>query len=269
MQHECEKVIEKGRNKGEGKKTKSLIYQWKSTIGTVLVYHVRERAVRVDISHYTHMSPVFALPVNDSRCDAFPYLFGHLSEVLFQWPPSVSHDQRLPVNLSRSFSRPIDRSHRIDHLFSFFLSLSLSLALSDFSIDYSVRVFRSLFSTLLLALSLAQKLSIEQQGRSAWDTTVFCNCLSFCSAFVLLVTLFPMVTEPNTTAGLSDQRIFQLLCIRFVYFVVRRPSRCFERVHPFNFVHFASGAPPTRIFPLLVWQDWSYIRGDGTNSADL
>lgn len=86
---------------------------------------------------------------------------------------------------------------------------------------------------------------------------------------MLLVTLFPMVTEPNTTAGLSDQRIFQLLCIRFVYSSVRRLSRCFKRVHPFNFVHFASGAPPTRIFPFLALFNKTDLRGDSTNSADF
>lgn len=80
------------------------------------------------------------------RCGSFPYLFGHFARSFFSGPPQCPHDQRLPVNLSRSFSQPtdrsIDRSYRIDHLFF------LSLALSDFSIDYSVRGFRSLFSTL-------------------------------------------------------------------------------------------------------------------------
>lgn len=159
------------------------------------------------------MSPVFALPVNDSRCGGF-LTFSDTS-----WGPisvalSVSHDQRLPVNLSRFFSRPIDRSYRIDHLSSFFLSFARSLRF--FNWLFSTSLFRSLFSTFLLALSLAQKLSMEQQEICVRHD-VFCNCLSFRSAFVLLVTLFPMVTEPDTTAGSSDQQIFQLICIRFVY----------------------------------------------------
>lgn len=60
------------------------------------------------------------------RCGSFPYLFGHFARSFFSGPLSVSHDQRLPVNLSRPFSQPTDRS--IDPIgstiCSFFRSLS-------------------------------------------------------------------------------------------------------------------------------------------------
>lgn len=131
--------------------------------------------------------------------------------------PSVSHDQRLPVNLSRSFSRPIDRSYRIDHLFSFFLSLSFARSLRFFNRLFSTSLFRSLFSTFLPALSLAQKLSIEQQEICVRHDRILQLSLRFVLLLCFWLLSFPMVTEPNTTAGLSDQRIFQLLCMRFVY----------------------------------------------------
>lgn len=47
MRNECGKVIEKGRNRGGKKHKKELNLRVKIDHGTVLVYRVRERAVRV------------------------------------------------------------------------------------------------------------------------------------------------------------------------------------------------------------------------------
>ena len=182
--------------------------------GTVLMYRVRERAVRVVffIIHIWVRSLFCRL--NDSRCDGF-LTFSDTSRGSFSVASSVSHDQHLPVNLSRSFSRPIDRSYRIDHL-SFFLFFSFARSLRFFNRLFSTSLSLALFSTFLLALSFAQKLSIEQQEICVRHDRIL-QLSFFCSTFVLLVTFFPIVTEPNTTARSSNQRIFQLLCMRFVY----------------------------------------------------
>lgn len=137
MQNKCGKVIEKGRNKK--KKTKRLIYQWKSTMARLSCIAWESGQCELYFSLYTYESGL-CFAVNDSRCGGF-LTFSDTSWGPFSVAPSVSHDQRLPVNLSRSFSRSIDRSHRIDHLFSFFFSFARSL-----------RFFNWLFST---SLSLA------------------------------------------------------------------------------------------------------------------
>lgn len=154
------------------------------------------------------------------------------------------------VNLFRSFSRPIDRSYRIDHLFLF---LSLSLALSEFSIDYSVTSLSlALFYLFTRSFSRADAL-YRTTGDLRETRPYFAIVFSFCSAFVLLVTLFPVVTEPNTTAGLSRPEDFpaplyavRLLVVRttIALFRARPPLQLRFTLHP--------GAPPTRIFPFLV-----------------
>lgn len=195
------------------------------------------------------MSPVFAWPVNDSGCGDF-LTFSDTSRGPFSVAPSVSHDQRVPVNLSRSFSRPIDRSiDPIGSTICFFLSLSLSLALSDFSIDYSVRVFRSLFSTSLPALSLAQKLSMEQQEICVrHDRILQLSFVLFCFCAFGYSLSHGSRTEHN---GRIVRRIFQLLCMRFVYSSFDDCSRSSASTPSTSFT-LHPGRRQRRSFPFLL-----------------
>lgn len=142
----------------------------------------------------------------------------------------MSHDQHLPVNLSL----PIDRSILSDRPSVLFLSLSLALS------DFFNRLFSTSLSLALFYLFTRSFSRAEALYRTTGDLRetrpYFAIVFRFRSAFELLVTLFPMVTEPNTTAGLFNRRIFQLLCVRFVYSSFDDCRRCLERVHPFNFV---------------------------------
>lgn len=184
------------------------------------------------------------------RCGSFPYLFGHFARSFFSGPLSVSHDQRLPVNLSRSFSQPtdrsIDRSYRIDHLFF------LSLALSDFSIDYSARGFRSLFSTPFFftrSFSRAEALSMEQQEICVrHDRILQLSFVLFCFCAFGYSLSHGNRTQHNGRIVQPADFPAPLYAVRLL--VVRRlASRCFERVHPFNFVHFASGGAANANLP--------------------
>lgn len=177
--------------------------------------------------------------------------------------PSVSHDQRLPVNLSRSLFSPdrsIDRSYRIDVSLSFSLFRSLSQIFQS-TIQYES--FARSFSTFLPALSLAQTLSIGQQEICVrHDRILQLSFVLFCfCAFGYSLARGNRTQHNGRIVRPPDFPSSAFVCDSFTQFV-RRPSRCFERVHPFNFVYFASGnAPPARIPPLLLFNETDLGRG--------
>lgn len=168
----------------------------------------------------------------------FPYLFGHFSEVLFQWPPQCPTFSVCPLISLALSPETIDRSYRIDHLFSFVLSFFFARSLRFFNRLFSTSLSLALFYLFIRSFARAEAL-YRTTGDLRETRPYFAIVFRFVPLLCFWLLSFPMVTEPNTTAGLSDRRIFLLLCMRFVYSF--DDCRCFERVHPFNFVHFASG----------------------------
>lgn len=160
--------------------------------------------------------------------------------------PSVSHDQRLPVNLSRSFSQPTDRS-------------ILSDRPSVLSFARSLRFFNRLFSTRLsLALfypfftrsfSRAEALSMEQQEICVrHDRILQLSFVLFCFCAFGYSLSHGNRTQHNGRIVQPADFPVPLYAVRLL--VVRRlVSRCFERVHPFNFVHFAFGGAANANLP--------------------
>jgi len=172
--------------------------------------------------------------------------FRTLREVLFQWPPQCPTISICPlISLALSPDQSI-LSNRPSFYFS------LSLALSDFSIDYSVRVFRSLSFLSFYSLFLSRRSSLYRTTGDLRETRSYFAIVfllfSFCAFGYFLS--YSNRTQHNGQIVQSADFPAPLYAVRLL--VVRRLSRCFERVHPFNFAHFAFGFPPTWIFPFLV-----------------
>lgn len=178
--------------------------------------------------------------------------FRTLREVLFQWPPQCPTISICPlISLALSPDQSIDL---IESTISLFLYISLSFArsLSDFSIDYSVRVYesRSLFYLFTRSFFRAEALygtTGDLRETRSYFAIVF---LSFCFCAFGYFLSHSNRTQHNGQIVQSADFPAPLYAVRLL--VVRRLSRCFERVHPFNFAHFAFGVPPTWIFPFLV-----------------
>lgn len=184
------------------------------------------------------------MPVNDFCW--FPYLFGHFARSFSSGPLSVPRSATICpfVNLSRSFSRKRQTDRPIDRSSVLFLYRSLSQIFQ--STILSTSLFRSLFSISLLSLCLAQKLSMGQQEICVrYDRILRLSVILLCFAFGYFVSHSSRTS--HTTGRIVQLADFPAPLYAVRLLVVRR-SHCFERVHPFNFVHFASEAPPTRIF---------------------
>lgn len=166
--------------------------------------------------------------------------FRTLCEVLFEWPPQCPTISVCYISLSLFL--PIDRPIR-----SISCSFSLALALSDFSINYSQyeSLSLALFYLFALSLSLAQKLSIGQQEICVrHDRILRLSVILLCFVFFFWLLCLSHSSRISHTTG----RIVRLADFPAPLYAVRllvvRRSHCFERVHPFNFVHFASEVPP-------------------------
>jgi len=268
MRNECGKYIIERMEEIEKKNHKKLNLPVKIDHGTVHVYIAWESGqCELYFSLYTYESGLcFAGKRIPVAVVSLP--FRTLREVLFQWPPQCPTISVCPlISLALFPDRSIDRSYRIDHLFSILLSLFFFRSLSQiFQSTTSVRVFHSFLS--FNPFFLSRRSSLWNNRRSAWDTTVLQLSFVLFSAFVLLITLFPMVTEPNTTrldrstSGFSSS----FVCGSFT----RRSTTIalFERVHPFNFVHFAFEICRQRGSSLFSFNKTD-LRVDSTNNADL
>jgi len=131
---------------------------------------------------------------------------------------SVSHDQCLPVNLSRSLSRPIDRSYRIDLLFSIFLTLSFSFARSlrffNRLLQYESFILFYLLTRSFFRAEALYGTTGDLRETRPYFAIVFRFVFCFCASGYSLS--HGNRTQHNKT-GSFNQRIFQLLCVRFVY----------------------------------------------------
>lgn len=167
--------------------------------------------------------------------------------------PSVSHDQRLPVNLSRSFSEPTDRS--IDPIGSTICSLSFARSLRFFNRLFSTRLSLALFYPFFFtrSFSRAEALSMEQQEICVrHDRILQLSFVLFCFCAFGYSLSHGNRTQHNGPDRPTG-RIFQLLCMRFVYSSFDDLYRVVSSAStPSTSFTLHSGVPPTRIYPLLV-----------------
>jgi len=174
--------------------------------------------------------------------------FRTLREVLFQWPPQCPTISICPlISLALSPDQSI-LSNRPSLFLFIFLFRSLSqIFQSTIQYESFARSLFYLFTRSFFRAEALYRTTGDLRETRSYFAIVFL-LFSFCAFGYFLS--YSNRTQHNGQIVQSADFPAPLYAVRLL--VVRRLSRCFERVHPFNFAHFAFGFPPTWIFPFLV-----------------